>query len=75
MRTAGRNARFPASAGLHRAGGVCHADGCPGSIMILVPYWNWYGFPPDFTLGQIIEHAVGWLLAGIALAAMVRPAT
>jgi hypothetical protein len=47
--------------------------GILASIMILVPYWNWYGFPPDFTLGQIIEHAVGWLLAGIALAAIVRP--
>jgi hypothetical protein len=47
--------------------------GLLASIMTLVPYWNWYGFPPDFTLAQIIEHTVGWLLAGVALAAIVRP--
>jgi hypothetical protein len=47
--------------------------GILASVMMLVPYWNWYGFPPDFTLGQIVEHAVGWFLAGIAIAAIVRP--
>ena len=47
--------------------------GILASIMILVPYWNWYGFPADFTLGQFVHHAVGWLVAGIALAAIVRP--
>jgi hypothetical protein len=47
--------------------------GILGSIMVLVPYWNWFGFPSDFTLGQMIVHAVGWFLAGIALAAIVRP--
>jgi hypothetical protein len=47
--------------------------GILASIMILVPYWNWYGFPADFTLGQLVEHAVGWFLAGIALAAIVKP--
>ena len=48
--------------------------GVLASVMVLVPYWNWYGFPADFTLGQLAEHAVGWLLAGIVLAAIVRPA-
>jgi hypothetical protein len=43
------------------------------SIMTLVPYWNWYGFPTDFTLAQIVEKTVGWLLAGIVLALIVRP--
>ena len=43
--------------------------------MILVPFWNWYGFPPEFTLGQTIEHVVGWFLAGIALAAIVCPSS
>ena len=48
--------------------------GLLASIMTSVPFWNWYGFPTDFTLAQIAEHTVGWLLAGIALAAIVRPA-
>jgi hypothetical protein len=47
--------------------------GVLASILILVPYWNWYGFPTDFTLGQIAEQIVAWLLAGIVLALIVRP--
>jgi len=46
--------------------------GILASIMTLVPYWNWYGFPTDFTLAQIVEHTVGWLWAGIVLALIVR---
>src|SRR5262249_32821312 len=45
-----------------------------GFIMVNIPYWNWYGFPTDFTAGQGIDHVVGWLLAGLVLAAIVRPA-
>jgi hypothetical protein len=47
--------------------------GLLASLIILVPYWNWYGYPTDFTLAQIAENTVGWLLAGIVLAAIVRP--
>jgi hypothetical protein len=49
--------------------------GVLASVMSDVPFWNWYGFPTDFTLAQLIEHSVGWLLAGIALAAIVRPSS
>jgi hypothetical protein len=49
--------------------------GLLGAIMTLVPYWNWYGYPTDFTLAQIVEHTAGWLLAGIAIALIVRPST
>jgi hypothetical protein len=48
--------------------------GILASIMTLVPYWNWYGFPTDFTLAQIVHHTVGWFLAGLVLALIVRPA-
>jgi hypothetical protein len=47
--------------------------GILASIMTLVPYWNWYGFPDDFTLAQFVEHTAGWLLAGFVLALIVRP--
>jgi hypothetical protein len=47
--------------------------GILASVMTLVPYWNWYGFPTDFTLAQIVEHTAGWLLAGLVLASIVRP--
>lgn len=49
--------------------------GLLASLMTLVPYWNWYGYPTDFTVAQIVENTVGWLLAGLVLASIVRPST
>lgn len=36
-------------------------------------YWNWYGFPNSFFIAQGVEHAVGWLLAGLGIAKVVPP--
>jgi len=44
-----------------------------GFVSISVSYWNWYGFPTDFSTGEAITETVGWLLAGLVLAAIVRP--
>lgn len=37
-------------------------------LTLSVPYWNWYRFPTDFTLGALLEQVIGWLLAGVAMA-------
>lgn len=37
-------------------------------LTISVPYWNWYRFPLDFTIGNLLEQVVGWFLAGLAIA-------
>lgn len=37
-------------------------------LAISVPYWNWYLFPADFTVGALVEHVLGWLLGGVAIA-------
>ena len=37
-------------------------------MTISVPYWNWYRFPLDLTVANLIEQVVGWLLAGAAMA-------
>jgi hypothetical protein len=37
-------------------------------LSISVSYWNWYRFPLDFTIGNLLEQVLGWLLAGIAIA-------
>ena len=37
-------------------------------LSTMVPYWNWYRFPLDFTLAALVEQLVGWLLAGAAIA-------
>ncbi len=43
-----------------------------GFLTVSVPYWNWYGFPTDFTAAEAIDQVVGWLLAGLVLAGIVR---
>lgn len=37
-------------------------------LCTMVPYWNWYRFPLDFTLAALVEQLIGWLLAGAAMA-------
>jgi len=37
-------------------------------LALSVPYWNWYRFPLDFTLGSLLEQVLGWMIAGIAMA-------
>jgi len=44
-----------------------------GVISLLVSYWIWYGFPAPFVAGELVTEVVGWLLAGLAIAKMVRP--
>jgi hypothetical protein len=43
-----------------------------GFVTISVPYWNWYAFPTDFTTAEAVDQVVGWFLAGLVLAAIVR---
>lgn len=43
-------------------------------IAVNVPYWNWYEFPTAFTLAEIFEHVVGFAVAGLVIAALVKPA-
>jgi hypothetical protein len=45
-----------------------------GFVSINVSYWNWYGFPTDFTIGAALDEIIGWFLGAIVLAAIVRPA-
>lgn len=45
--------------------GFVFVVGIIASIATNVPYANWYGFPKDYTLGQIIIQVIGFLLVGI----------
>ncbi len=38
------------------------------------PFWTWYGFPIEFTVAQLTVHVVGFLVAGLVIAAIVRAA-
>ena len=44
-------------------------------VSISVPYWNWYRFPLDFTLANLTEYVVGYFIAGLAIAWLVKPRT
>ncbi len=35
-------------------------------------YWNWYGFPTNFTLASLLDQAVGFALAGVVMAKMLK---
>ena len=41
---------------------VVTAMGLFGFVSILVSYWNWYGFPTDFTIGAVLDEVIGWFL-------------
>jgi hypothetical protein len=40
--------------------------------MVHGPYWNWMHFPADVSLVMFADHLVGCLLAGLAIAAIVK---
>jgi hypothetical protein len=37
-----------------------------------IPYWNWYGFPGNYTAAYMTTQIVGYLAAGLVAAAVVR---
>jgi len=53
---------------------VAAVVGLVACLSILVPYWNWYGYPLDFVLAGSIEAVVGALAGGAVIAAIVKPA-
>lgn len=46
--------------------------GLLGWVAIEVSYWNWYGFPAAYEVGQFLDQIVGMLFAGIVLALVMR---
>jgi hypothetical protein len=42
--------------------------GVSAAIATNVSYWNWYGFPIDYTMAQIFIEVVSGILAGVVIA-------
>jgi hypothetical protein len=67
---------------LSRTSGMSYAErvafvavaGLAAGIICRVPDWNWHQYPANHTLVQIANQAIGWLLSGFALAAIVHGA-
>jgi hypothetical protein len=34
-------------------------------------YWNWYGFPTEFFIAQIVDMVIGFFLVGLVVCKMV----
>ena len=49
------------------------AIGFFATLSIDAPYWNWYGFPKNYLIASFIDSTAGWALAGLVLAAMIKP--
>lgn len=47
--------------------------GILAAISTNVSYWNWYGFPGNYTLAYTFTIAMGFVCAGLVAAAMVKP--
>ena len=57
-----------AALGFRRRLAVAAAAAVFAWLCTMLPYWNWYRFPLDFTLAALAEQLIGWLLAGAAMA-------
>ena len=55
--------------------GFVFTAGILTAITTNVPYANWYGFPKDFTLGQMIIQVIGFLLIGMVAALILKKTT
>jgi len=54
--------------GFGRRVAIATALGVFAWLVISVPYWNWYRFPLEFTLGSLMLNGFGWFLAGLPMA-------
>jgi len=59
------------AAGFAARAGIVTAIGLSAGIATNVSYWNWYGFPLDYTMAQIAIEVVSGLVAGLAIAAVL----
>jgi hypothetical protein len=46
--------------------------GLTAAITTNIPYWNWYGFPGNYTFAYMVIEIVGFLAAGLVAAAVLK---
>jgi hypothetical protein len=42
------------------------------SVSVHMVNWNWMGYPLDYTVAWIIDTVIGWLIAGLAIGAVIK---
>jgi hypothetical protein len=55
--------------------GFVTAAGIMAAIATNVSYWNWWGFPGNYTAAYILIQVVGFFLVGVVAATMFRRVT
>jgi len=50
----------------------CGMLGLFASLVTHLSYWNWMGFPQDYTTAMVLDVLVGWVLAGLGIGAIVK---
>lgn len=53
--------------------GIVFATSLFAGCVYPLAYWNWYVFPTGYTVAYIGTWSVSWLIAGLAMAAIVKP--
>lgn len=43
-------------------------------LALSISQWNWYGYPFAFISLDLLDQVIGWFLAGLVMAAVIRPA-
>ena len=64
--------RIRATRYLSRAS-VGSAMGLFAGLTMSLPHWNWLGLPGADTLVHILDPWIGWTLAGLCIAAIIKP--
>lgn len=59
--------------GYGRRVGVIFAFGVVAWLSISVSQWTWYGFSTEFLISDLVDQWGGWLLAGLGMAAVLKP--
>lgn len=52
--------------------GFVTVTGILAALATNISYWNWYGFPGSYTAAYIVIEIVGFFVAGLAAAALLR---
>jgi hypothetical protein len=63
------------TSGLSYAGrvGFLAVAGLAASVIVDLPNWNWWGFSGTYTLVNLVDFTVTWMLAGFVIAKVAKP--
>jgi hypothetical protein len=53
--------------------GTIFAFGVVAWLSVSVSQWTWYGFSTEFLISDLVDQWGGWLVAGLGMAAILKP--